>query len=79
MFINYFKIAFRNIIRHKGYSAVNILGLSVGLACVIVISMIIRNELSFDQFHDNKDRKSDNITSMFQKLLNAVDTVPSGS
>jgi putative ABC transport system permease protein len=56
MLRNYFKIAFRNIIRHKGYSAVNILGLSVGLACVIVITLIIRNELSFDQFHEKKDR-----------------------
>jgi len=56
MFINYFKIAFRNILRHKGYSAVNILGLSVGLACVIILSMIIRNELSFDGFHEKKDR-----------------------
>ena len=56
MLSNYFKIAFRNIIRHKGYSTVNILGLSAGIACVIVISMIIRNELSFDQFHEKKDR-----------------------
>ncbi len=56
MFINYFKIAFRNILRHKGYSAINILGLSVGLACVVVISMIIWNETSFDNFHNKKER-----------------------
>ncbi|MFA7419295.1 MAG: ABC transporter permease [Melioribacteraceae bacterium] len=56
MLLSYFKIAFRNIRRHKGHSAVNILGLSVGLACVILISMIIKNELSYDQFHEKKDR-----------------------
>ncbi len=56
MLLNYFKIAFRNIRRHKGHSIVNILGLAVGLACVILISMIIKNELSYDQFHEKKDR-----------------------
>lgn len=55
MFKNYIKLAFRNIQRHKGYSAINVLGLSVGLACVIIISMIIWNEISFDKFHVNKD------------------------
>ena len=56
MLINYFKIAFRNMFRHKGYSAINVIGLSVGLACVLLISMIIWNEISYDRFHVNKDR-----------------------
>lgn len=56
MFYNYIKFALRNILRHKGYAAVNILGLSVGLACVILISMIIWNEMSFDSFNKKKDR-----------------------
>ena len=53
---NYLKIGIRNIKRYKGYSSINIIGLSVGLACVILISMIILHEVSFDNFHVNKER-----------------------
>jgi putative ABC transport system permease protein len=56
MLINYIKIALRNISRQKGYSAINIFGLSLGLTCVIIISMVIRYELSFDGFHEKRDR-----------------------
>ena len=48
MFKNYFKIAWRNILKTKGFSAVNILGLSVGLAVVLVIALWISDELSFN-------------------------------
>ncbi|MGD8777487.1 MAG: ABC transporter permease [Ignavibacteria bacterium] len=53
---NYFKTALRNIRKHKGYSLINITGLSLGIACVILISMVINYELSFDNFHEKKDR-----------------------
>ena len=56
MFINYLKITFRNLLRHKGYSFINIFGLAVGLACFILISMWIKDELSYDKFHTNIDR-----------------------
>ena len=56
LWLNYVKIAIRNIKKHKGYSAINILGLAAGLSCVILISMIIRYELSYDNFHKNFDR-----------------------
>ncbi|MCP4726044.1 MAG: FtsX-like permease family protein, partial [bacterium] len=56
MFRNYFKVSLRNIKRHKSYSLLNILGLSVGLACVILIFIYIRYEMSFDRFHGNLDR-----------------------
>jgi putative ABC transport system permease protein len=52
---NYFKIAFRNIIRNKIFSLINILGLAVGMACFILITLWIQDELSFDKFHENKD------------------------
>ena len=55
MFNNYLKIAFRNIIRHKGYSFINISGLTIGMACTILIVLWIQDELSFDQFHENGD------------------------
>ncbi len=51
MLRNYFKIAFRNIIRHKAYSIINISGLSIGLASSILILLGGQKELSYDKFH----------------------------
>ncbi|HZY37302.1 MAG TPA: ABC transporter permease [Mucilaginibacter sp.] len=50
MIQNYFKIAWRNIVRHKGYSAINIAGLTVGIAACLLIFVVVRFELSFDTF-----------------------------
>jgi len=50
MIKNYIKIAWRNIIRHKGYSAINIAGLSVGIAACLLIFVVIKYELSYDTF-----------------------------
>ncbi len=55
MFRNYLKIALRNILKHKGYSFINIVGLALGLACSILILLWVRDELSFDRFHQNSD------------------------
>jgi len=56
MFRNYFKIAFRNLWRNKSYSAINILGLGVGIAVCLLIFLVIQFETSFDNFHKNKAR-----------------------
>ncbi|MCW3122290.1 MAG: ABC-type antimicrobial peptide transport system, permease component, partial [Flavipsychrobacter sp.] len=55
MFKNYIIIAWRNLLRNKVISAINILGLSLGLVSVILIMLSIENELSYDQFHAKKD------------------------
>ena len=55
MIKNFFKIAFRNLWRSKGFSAINIFGLAIGMASAIVILLWIQNEMSFDMFHKNKD------------------------
>jgi putative ABC transport system permease protein len=55
MFKNYFKICLRNIIRNKTYSIINILGLSTGIACSLIILFWIADELSYDRFHENAD------------------------
>ena len=55
MIRNYFKIAFRNIIRNKVFASINILGLAVGMACFILITLWIQDELSYDKFHTNRD------------------------
>jgi len=53
MIKNYLKIAWRNITRHKGYSAINIAGLTVGISACLLIFVIIQYELSFDTFQPN--------------------------
>jgi putative ABC transport system permease protein len=56
MFINYLKIAFRNLRRYQGYSFINIAGLALGMACFFLIVLYVRFELSYDRFHENHDR-----------------------
>jgi ABC-type antimicrobial peptide transport system permease subunit len=56
MIKNYFKIALRNIIRHKAYSTINILGLAIGMTCSILILLWVQNELSYDRFHVNANQ-----------------------
>ncbi len=56
MIKNYFKIAFRNLIRQKGYSFINIAGLATGMAVAILIGLWIWDELSYDKYHENYDR-----------------------
>jgi len=56
MFKNYFKIAFRNLIGHKAFSIINISGLSIGMACSILILLWVHDELSYDRFHANADQ-----------------------
>ena len=56
MFRNYLKIAVRNLIKNKLFSFINIIGLSLGIASSILIFLFIRNELSYDRFHENADR-----------------------
>lgn len=56
MFQNYLKIVLRNIAKYKGFSFINIAGLALGLACCLLISLYIRDELSFDKHHQNADR-----------------------
>ncbi len=56
MFKNYIKIAWRNLLKNKGYSAINIGGLAIGMTCFLLIAMFIKNELSYDSHHENGDR-----------------------
>jgi putative ABC transport system permease protein len=53
MIKNYFKIAWRNLLKNKVYSFINIAGLSIGLACAILILLYVKDEVSFDRFHKN--------------------------
>ncbi|WP_439695751.1 ABC transporter permease [Mucilaginibacter sp. AW1-7] len=56
MIKNYLKIAWRNIVKNKAHSFINIAGLSVGLACSLLILLWVQNELNIDAYHQNGDR-----------------------
>jgi len=53
---NYLKVAVRNLLRHKAYTLINIAGLSVGMACTILILLWVQYELSYDRYHENVGR-----------------------
>lgn len=56
MLKNYIKIAWRNLIKNKAYSVINIGGLAIGMSCFLLIAMFIKNELSYDSYHEKEDR-----------------------
>jgi putative ABC transport system permease protein len=56
MLKNYLKIAARNILRHKGYSFINIAGIAMGIACCVVIIIFVNNELTYDSYHNDAER-----------------------
>lgn len=56
MISNYLKIAFRNLVKHKAFSLINISGLAIGMACCLLIVIFVQDELSYDQFNEKADR-----------------------
>lgn len=56
MFKNYLKIAVRNLIKHKLFSFINILGLALGITSCILIILFVKYEHSYDKYHENADR-----------------------
>ena len=56
MLKNYLKVALRNLWKNKGFSAINIIGLSVGLATCLLIMLYVMDELSYDKYNKKADR-----------------------
>ncbi|SHN12181.1 ABC transporter permease [Chitinophaga sp. CF418] len=56
MLKNYLKIAWRNMLRKKAYSAINITGLAIGITCCILITLYVQDELSYDRYNTNFDK-----------------------
>ena len=56
MLHNYLKIAYRTLLRYKAYTALNVLGLTLGMTCAILIFMMVKFHLSFDQYHSKANR-----------------------
>src|SRR6266487_5023107 len=67
MFKNYFKTAWRNLVKDKRFSLLNLLGLSTGLACVLLIYLWVSDELSVDKFNANDSQ-----------LYQVIKTAPTG-
>src|SRR6478735_10460461 len=56
MFKNYLKVTWRNLLKNKAFTGINIAGLAVGMASAALILFWVQNEVSYDQFHANKGR-----------------------
>ena len=67
MFTNYLKIAWRNLVKNRGYTAINITGLAVGLAVAMLIGLWIRFEYSFGREHANMDQ-------IYNVVTNGIDS-----
>ncbi|MEX8548737.1 MAG: ABC transporter permease [Mucilaginibacter sp.] len=76
MIKNYFKIAWRNLKRNQSYTLINVLGLSLGMACGILIFALVKYHLSFDDFHPNKDRIYRIVTEFHEDNVNYSQGVP---
>jgi ABC-type antimicrobial peptide transport system permease subunit len=66
MLRNYFTIAYRNLLRQKSYTLINISGLTLGVASCLILFLVVRNELGYDNFHSKADR-------IYRVTLNAID------
>lgn len=56
MFKNYLRTAFRHVRNEKGFAAINVLGLAIGIACCLAITLFVRQEISYDRYHEHSDR-----------------------
>ena len=81
MFRNYLKISLRYLLRYKTYTAINVLGLAVGITCCVLIMLFVRSEFSYDRFHTKADR----IYRMWQdekfqgqEFKNTITSIPMG-
>lgn len=77
MILNYFKIALRNLMKHKVYAFINITGLAVSICCGILIFMLVSYHLSFDNFHTDGDRIYRVVTEQHRDEISYVNSVPS--
>ncbi len=77
MIRNYFIVSIRNLLKKKTYSIINIIGLSIGIICSILISLWIFDELSFDKFHPKSNRLYQvMVQSEFDNTINTWRSVP---
>jgi len=76
MLKNYFKIAWRTLLRQKSYTAINVIGLTLGISAAILIFTLVSYQLSFDTFHPNKDRIYRIVTDLNSETLAHIGCAP---
>jgi putative ABC transport system permease protein len=69
MFKNYLKVAWRSLNKHRAYSIINVLGLTLGIASCLIIFLVVRNEIGYDNFHRKANR-------IYRVTLYAIDYNP---
>ena len=74
MFKNYFKVAFRNLMRNKGYTLITLSSLAIGIAACLLSFLYIQDELSYDRYNDKAERIFRITTQIFRegKEINIV-------
>ena len=77
MLTNYFRIAWRNLIRNRSYAFINILGLALSMTCGIIIFLLVQYHLSFDDFHQDPDRVYRIVTEQHRDNISYAASVPS--
>ncbi len=77
MLKNYIKVAFRNLLRNRTYSAINIFGLAIGVACCLLLSLYVMDEVSYDKHH----RQAENLYRIVSKFQggNGLDKIGTAS
>lgn len=81
MLRNYFKTAFRSLLKNKGFSIINILGLGAGIASFVLIALYVYHETSYDNFHEKRNRVYrivENLRTENEMLLQGVSSPPMG-
>lgn len=77
MFSNYFKVAFRTLIKHKSFSLINILGLAIGMPVCLLLILVVSGQRNLDQFHANKERIFRVVTRVTEKTTGNVNDLAS--
>ena len=77
MIKNYFKIAWRNLLKNKSYAFINVMGLALSITCGILIFSLVKYHLSFDNFHVNADRIYRIVTEQHRDNVSYTEGVPS--
>lgn len=81
MLRNYFKTAFRSLLKNKGFSIINILGTGAGIASFVLIALYVYHETSYDNFHEKRNRVYrivENLRTENEMLLQGVSSPPMG-
>ena len=78
MFKNQFKIAWRNLLKRKVFSLINILGLAIGFGCAILIFLYVNHHTNYDKFHENSDRIFRFVTHEETDIVEYTASVPPG-